>query len=455
MTYRTLFKSASFAVSSDAARNYSDARTKLGNSVGQPTPAASWWTTTGQHRLDTVAQDTANPTIAAAGTYEVDLSALTPTDRTYVRIVAPTCFTVAFTPSGGVETEVDCVGSSRQPGMFELTFESLEALTIENTGDASAAFLIAIANVVDYDDPSISNETPPVFTGAGNADNADLSSGLLPIGAIIAVGGYFTAAANGGTYSEALILPLPSWLKHCDGTIVNDSDSVLFGKYVPDLSDDRFIMGAGSTAAGTKSTLGNTRDVTHTHNGGTTGTASVNTTTRTTSVAISNHTITQPVFTVDSHTHNIAHHHQWGFKDTSSLSYKGAISGSNSVTSFGTGGATVIPSDSASDGTGGVYTYLTITGGSNASYYTTGVLSPPGGSAGSSATSGTASATSTTRSTDVALSSHSITQPTFTVDPHTHSFTTPAATFTTPAEASATTDIRPKWLAVKFYMRIK
>ena len=69
-----------------------------------------------------------------------------------------------------------------------------------------------------------------------------------PIGSIVArLTGYFANSAN-GTFTD-LALPLsPRW-KLCDGSLLEDSESPIFngsGRYLPNLTDSRFIMGNSS-----------------------------------------------------------------------------------------------------------------------------------------------------------------------------------------------------------------
>lgn len=452
MAVKAIFRSALFAVTNDDPTSLGASTDVLSESAGMATPAADFNQNAGQQRLDTTAQEVASPTIDSGDTYAVSLASIAGASRAIIRVIAQTDFTVAYTPNGGLSRSLALVGSPYQPGIFEATVEDLSSLSVTNDGDAAAAFVIAVANVVDYDDSAVGGDFAPLPTPA-TGSNVDLGAGLLPIGAIIPVAGTFTASGNGGTYSEAAILPLPSWLKYCDGTIIADVNSVLNGRYVPDLSDDRFIMGAGSTAAGSIPTLGNTRDLRHTHVSGTTGTASVNTTTRTTSVAAS---ITQPTFTVDAHRHNIAHVHAFARTYGDSIYSFDTAATTHNVPDSGASNAWAFIAGDINRATSAGSTNYLIPGTPTASRwysYTGGPLAGPSGTL-DSALSGTANVATTTRSQDVALS---FTQPTFTVDDHTHSFTTPAATWTnaTVQADPSVVDIRPKWLAFKYYMRIK
>ena len=132
-----------------------------------------------------------------------------------------------------------------------------------------------------------------------DADTVDgwHSQDLIPAGSIIPwIGGYFANGANGG-YARVLgsantiagangYLNAKGWYV-CNGAVLNDADSPIFngaGRYLPNLSDDRFIMGdnvaggsgdfgahthiAGSHSHGS-GTLVNAAADTHGHNSGT------------------------------------------------------------------------------------------------------------------------------------------------------------------------------------------
>jgi hypothetical protein len=72
-----------------------------------------------------------------------------------------------------------------------------------------------------------------------------LKDKLVPVGAIIPwVPGYF-ADGNNGSYTGVSITLSGDW-KECDGSVLNDADSPIFngaGRYLPNLTDDRFLMG--------------------------------------------------------------------------------------------------------------------------------------------------------------------------------------------------------------------
>ena len=110
------------------------------------------------------------------------------------------------------------------------------------------------------------------------ASSADLAYGYVPVGGIIAyIPGYFTDSSNGGfTYKivtantiAAVNTALNSkgWYV-CDGSALNDADSGIFngvGRYLPNLTDDRFLM--GDTVAGGIGGA-NSNNISHVHSTG-------------------------------------------------------------------------------------------------------------------------------------------------------------------------------------------
>jgi hypothetical protein len=104
------------------------------------------------------------------------------------------------------------------------------------------------------------------------ADASIVSSGIVtPVGSVIAYNpGYYTDGINGGFTTIGPIgntvaqvnAYLPGNWRVCDGAELNDSASPIFngaGRYLPNLTDSRFIMGA--TTAGTAAS-GSTGDTT-------------------------------------------------------------------------------------------------------------------------------------------------------------------------------------------------
>jgi hypothetical protein len=94
----------------------------------------------------------------------------------------------------------------------------------------------------------VAKVNPSLATSATNP-NQGIDPGSLPVGGIIALSGVFATTAPAGGYTEAGILPLPSYLQLCDGSLCTDSDSIFFGKYLPDLTGNKTLF--GSSTAGT------------------------------------------------------------------------------------------------------------------------------------------------------------------------------------------------------------
>ena len=105
-------------------------------------------------------------------------------------------------------------------------------------------------------------------------------SDLIPIGSILAwTGGYFTAAGNGGTYTNVLgntIAAANSYLEPrgfrvCNGDSIDNSNSPIFNganKFLPDLTDNRFLHGSttvGSIGGQNSVTLTTLNLPSHTH----------------------------------------------------------------------------------------------------------------------------------------------------------------------------------------------
>ena len=151
--------------------------------------------------------------------------------------------------------------------------------------------------------------------------------GAIPIGAIVPyLGGYFTDGNNGGftmvmasanTIAAVNTLLNPDGFYVCDGAALNLPASPIWdsaGRYLPKLTDDRFIM--GDTLGGG---VGGNNAMAHTHPFGTLatdteanhghgdnfsiGNESSHTHSVTSNVTVAAHGITQPTFTGPSHRH--------------------------------------------------------------------------------------------------------------------------------------------------------
>lgn len=118
----------------------------------------------------------------------------------------------------------------------------------------------------------------------GSISGTFVDNGNPPVGSIIAYApGYFSAAANGGSWNtvgpsantiSAVNTYLPANWRVCDGTALNDAGSPIFngaGRYLPDLTGNRFIRGAtsaGSSGGAASVTLTTNELPAHTHSAG-------------------------------------------------------------------------------------------------------------------------------------------------------------------------------------------
>jgi hypothetical protein len=96
------------------------------------------------------------------------------------------------------------------------------------------------------------NRTYGLIDTSGNIYCSGDIQGGVPVGAIIAwMPGYFADGSN-GTYTGVSIT-LSSWWKECDGAALSLIESPYLGgtgHYLPNLTDDRFLMGDVSGSAG-------------------------------------------------------------------------------------------------------------------------------------------------------------------------------------------------------------
>lgn len=114
-------------------------------------------------------------------------------------------------------------------------------------------------------------DTDDFYVGPQQQEIYDYTFGSTPVGGIMAwSGGYFGNSSNGSftnvlgnTVSDANTYLATFGFKVCDGTAPNDSGSIIFntsGKYLPNLTDSRFLM--GSTSFGS---VGGENANSHTH----------------------------------------------------------------------------------------------------------------------------------------------------------------------------------------------
>ena len=222
-----------------------------------------------------------NNKIAGDGTEEIYCLAAEITNHTwittdssgYVGINRPVPSTGAFLEVGG---NIAAIGDTCK-------------VALHNAAGTERAFLQlneTILNInADSDIRFYPNNTPAAnFTAAGNVEFNKSISGhldrtytgrLVPTGTIVAwIGGYFTDGSNGGytnvlcsnTVAAANTVLNPEGWYVCNGAILNLSGSSIWegaGRYLPNLTDDRFIMG-DTTIGG----IGGSSTMAHTHTEG-------------------------------------------------------------------------------------------------------------------------------------------------------------------------------------------
>ena len=70
---------------------------------------------------------------------------------------------------------------------------------------------------------------------------------MFPVGTIAPALGTFSASGNSGSYDDSIVVTnMPPWMQECVGTQITNVKSTSTGRYVPDLSDERFLQGSSS-----------------------------------------------------------------------------------------------------------------------------------------------------------------------------------------------------------------
>lgn len=196
------------------------------------------------------------------------------------------------------------------------------------------------------------------------------AAGFLPIGSVIAtfpnLTGAYTTSATTAADSRGFVL--------CVGQTISDGTSPMNGQVVPHINNSVFLL--GSTTAGTAGgTLGGVGAHTHTFTSGAT-------------------------VPTEDHTHIFSHTHQWSLFDIQQTPTAIFSLGSSqpSKTSITTSDQVIISSNhnlSGSSGSNYVMSQFVF----NSNEYTTGVLSAPGSTSGSTAATAGASALTTVSGT--------------------------------------------------------
>lgn len=248
---------------------------------------------------------------------------------------------------------------------------------------------VASTKTLEFD---IGASPNPAITADSTGLISVTGGGFVPTGALMPFAGSSAPAgwllANGTAVSRTTYSKLFA--------VIGTSYGVGNGSTTFNLPDgrSRYFIGLDSGSA-SNDALGET--------GGSASSAHTHSVTSNVTVA------TQPTFTVDSHTHGIAHVHQWGTssssgdlmaphdQDESLTTFNGLTSGLHTI---------LTPVSATLSGSGtGVMTQNVFSD----SFFTRGVLSPPTGTDGSGARSSTASVNTTTRTASVALTNSAVT----------------------------------------------
>jgi hypothetical protein len=225
-----------------------------------------------------------------------------------------------------------------------------------------------------------------------------------PVGSIVAYNpGYYTNGSNGGftlvgpsaNTAAGVNAYIPSNWRVCDGSALNDAGSTIWvgaSRYLPNLSDSRFLM--GSTAAGT---AGGSNTMAHTHS-------------VTSNVSVASHSITQPTFNVPAHYHGTG---TLAITGSSTSNHSHPIQNANTgrgilVAASGTGSSydRIGATPTLNQNTSGTEINFSIPSNSGGHTHSNSDFS---GSVGNTGGSSGDSAFSASRTTDVSLSAHSVT----------------------------------------------
>ncbi len=218
------------------------------------------------------------------------------------------------------------------------------------------------------------NNQVPISDGSGNLS---WTLGILPLGSVIALfdnlSGAFSTTATTVPDSHGFVL--------CQGQTL--ASGPMAGAVVPNINNTSFILGSNSSpgivGGNSVITLSISQLPSHTHSFSSSGT-----------------------FTAGTHTHVMSHDHEWSFVDNATDNMYTGSTQSVSRTSFSN-------VDTAVFITGGSGTNPGAFASPNATghFYTTGVLTPPAGTAGSNANTAGPSASSNVTGTTGATGSGS------------------------------------------------
>jgi hypothetical protein len=218
------------------------------------------------------------------------------------------------------------------------------------------------------------------LSGATSFTGNTSGRGIVPVGGILPLMSHLTGITNvtATTAADA------NGYVVCGGQTIVDATSPMNGAVIPNINNSVFLMGsstAGSTGGSNTTTLAEANLPAHTH---TIDHGHSNT------FALSNTTVP-----TSTHTHNIAHAHQWGYFYDSNNNFYTRTSLDDSSTTITNSNQSFMYTNTNTNAGSSVGSQISSLDGANYDLYTTGVLSPPTGSAGSTAASDTPSATQT------------------------------------------------------------
>ena len=296
-----------------------------------------------------------------------------------------------------------------------VTCAALTCTSVTASGAVAASGALTVSGAATFNSTLTIAGTTTVSGDATFTGNTS-GRGIVPVGAILPLMSHLTGITNvtATTAADA------NGYVVCGGQTISDVTSPMNGAVIPNINNSVFLMGsgtAGTTGGANSITLSTVNLPSHSH---TINHGHAN------SLALSNATVPS-----STHTHNMAHTHMWSFYDAGVGAFKVLTSSNDSTTTITSGDATSMELATAGSGsTVGMTPLLSV----DTSLYTSGVLSPPSGSDGATAATGTPSATQTV-SLSGAVTDHS------------------GSSGSTGSGTSY--DSRPSYITAKFIMRIK